>query len=262
VIEMNEAKEYDYHVALITVTETEEAGLRRMHDVWHPMLLDGDDQPYYETSFTRDSETFKVVTARPGEMGMTAAGILTMKMIAHFRPKYVIMVGIAAGVAHNNALDQIYGDVVVPNIVWDYSSGKFVSSARASVTFGDIGFIPRPHFINTDESILHAVQQAKESPENECHVHIGPMACGSTVVANREIVEKQIHSQYGDTAALDMESYAVMYAVKEAPAPQPKGLVIKSVCDYANEEKSDQYQKFAAFTSAQFAKFLYEGFLK
>ena len=74
--------------------------------------------------------------------------------------------------------------------------------------------------------------------------------------------EKQIHSQYSNTAALDMESYAVMYAVNNAPAPKPKGVIIKSVCDYADEEKSDQYQRFAAFTSAQFAKLLYEKFLK
>lgn len=254
--------EYDYYVALITVTATEEAGLRYMYDDWKPLLLEGDKQQYYETSFIRKGKTYKIVTARSGEMGMTAAGILTMKMISVFRPKYVIMVGIAAGVAYKKNVDQIYGDVVVPDVVWDYSSGKFVSAKRASVTFGGIGFIPRPHFVNTDESMLEAVERAMESEENECHVHIGPMACGSTVVANSEVVEKQIHSQYGNTAALDMESYAVMYAIKEAPVPKPKGLVIKSVCDYADEEKSDQYQKFAAYTSAQFAKLLYEKFLK
>ena len=253
---------YDYYVALITVTATEEAGLRYMYDDWKPLLLEGDKQQYYETSFTRKGNTHKIVTARAGEMGMTAAGILTMKMISIFRPKYVIMVGIAAGLAYKKNVDQIYGDVVVPDVVWDYSSGKFVSAKHASVTFGDVGFIPRPHFVNTDESLLKAVEQAMESEENECHVHIGPMACGSTVVASSEVVEKQIHSQYGNTAALDMESYAVMYAVKEAPVPKPKGLVIKSVCDYADEEKSDQYQKFAAYTSAQFAKLLYEKFLK
>ena len=185
-----------------------------------------------------------------------------MKMIAAFRPKYVIMVGIAAGIAYKNAVDQLYGDIVVPNVVWDYSSGKFVSTQRADVTFGGVGFIPRPRSINTDETILEAVARAMESSENECHIHIGPMACGSAVVANSEVVEKQIHAQYGNTAALDMESYAVMYAVKQAPAPKPKGLIIKSVCDYANEEKSDQYQKFAAFTSAQFAKLLMEKFLE
>ena len=151
--------------------------------------------------------------------------------------------------------------IVVPNVVWDYSSGKFVPAHRANVTFGGLGFIPRPRSINIDETILEAVARAMESDENECHIHIGPMACGTTVVANSEVVEKQVHSQYSNTAALDMESYAVMYATKAAPAPKPMGIVIKSVCDYANEEKSDQYQKFAAFTSAQFSKLLYEKFL-
>ena len=96
----------------------------------------------------------------------------------------------------------------------------------------------------------------------EYDYYIVPMACGSTVVANSKVVEKQIHSQYGNTAALDMESYAVMYAVKDSPVPRPKGLGIKGVCDYADEEKSDQYQKFAAFNSSQFAKLFYENFLK
>ena len=259
---MGEINKYDDYVALITVTATEEAGLKHMYKNWEPLFLEGDDQKYYQTSFERGGKTFKVVTARQNEMGMTAAGVLTMKMISVFRPKYMFMVGIAAGIAHKNSVDQIYGDVVVPDVVWDYSSGKFVSSKRANVFFGGVGFIPRPHFVNTDESMLEAVERAMKSTENECHVHIGPMACGTTVVANSEVVEKQIHSQYGNTAALDMESYAVMYAIKEAPVPRPKGLIIKSVCDYADEEKSDQYQKFAAFTSAQFAKLLYEKFLK
>lgn len=253
---------YDYHVALITVTATEEAGLRHMYDDWKLLLLEGDEQQYYETSFERNGTNYKLVTARQSEMGMTAAGVLTMKMISIFKPKYVIMVGIAAGIAYKKAVDQIYGDVVVPDIVWDYSSGKFVSAVNASLNFGGIGFIPRPHFVNTDGAMLEAVELAMNSKENECRVHIGPMACGSTVVANSEVVNKQIHSQYGNTVAVDMESYAVMYAVKQAPVPRPMGLVIKSVCDYADEKKSDQYQKFAAYTSAQFAKILYEKYLK
>lgn len=158
-------------------------------------------------------------------------------------------------------IEQIYGDIVIPDVVWDYSSGKFVSAKRARVSYGEVGFIPRPRFVNTDESLIALVERAIESPDNEFHVHIGPMACGSTVVANSEVVDKQIHSQYGNTAALDMESYAVMYAVEQAILPKPKGLIIKSVCDYADEEKSDQYQRFAAFTSSQFAKYLIENYL-
>ena len=252
---------YDYYVALITATATEEAGVFHMYTDWKPLNLMGDSQKYYETVIERKEKRLKIVAARQNEMGVTAAGVLTTKMIALFKPKFVFMVGIAAGVAHKKTVEQIYGDIVVPDVVWDYSSGKFVSSKRAPVSFGEVGFIPRPRFVNTDESLLALVERAMESPDNEFHVHIGPMACGSTVVANSEIVDKQIHSQYGNTAALDMESYAVMYAVEQAMLPKPKGLVIKSVCDYADEEKSDQYQKFAAYTSSQFAKLLIENYL-
>lgn len=249
---------YDYFIALVSATSTEEESIKRLYDDWQLLRVAGDGQQYYETSFERDGRNFKIVTARQDEMGMTAAGVLAMKMAALFKPKYLIMVGIAAGVARKKSTEQIYGDVVVANVVWDYSSGKFVSSNSADVVFGEVGFIPRPRFINADEDLIELVERVSNSPDNEFHVHIGPMACGSTVVANREVVDKQIYSQQGSTAALDMESYAVMYAVKHAPMPRPKCLVIKSVCDYADEEKSDQYQKFAAYTSSQFAKWLIE----
>lgn len=58
-----------------------------------------------------------------------------------------------------------------------------------------------------------------------------------------------------------MESYAVAYAAEHVVEPRPVPLIIKSVCDYADAQKSDQYQKFAAFTSCEYAKLLYEKFL-
>ena len=57
----------------------------------------------------------------------------------------------------------------------------------------------------------------------------------------------------------DYSSYVAL--TQNATTPRPKSLVIKSVCDYANNEKSDQYQKFAAYTSCEFAKLLIEKFL-
>ena len=254
-------KKYDYYVALITATAVEESGVLHLYKDWKPLNLEGDSQMYYETVIEREGKQLKIVAAKQNEMGVTSAGVLTTKMIALFKPRFVFMVGIAAGVAQKKSVEQIYGDIVVPDVVWDYSSGKFVSAKRAPVTFGDVGFVPRPRFVNTDESLLALVESAIESPDNEFCVHIGPMACGSTVVANSEIVDKQIHSQYGNTAALDMESYAVMYAVEQALTPKPKGLIIKSVCDYANEDKSDQYQKFASYTISQCAKYLIENYL-
>ena len=204
----------------------------------------------------------ELVHAKMDEMGMTAASATAMKLIYEFRPRYLIMVGIAAGIALDNVVaEQMYGDVVVPNIVWNYSAGKFVSPDKSGITFGDVGFQPKSTYVSIPEEIMPFIKKAVDSEENECHVHIGHMACGSTVVATRKVLEKQIHSQLSSTVGLDMESYAVVYAAYHAPKPRPVPIIVKSVCDFANSEKSDEYQKFAAYTSCEFAKLLYEKFL-
>jgi len=42
---------------------------------------------------------------------------------------------------------------------------------------------------------------------------------------------------------------------KHATKPKPEPLVIKSVCDFADKDKNDGFQEYAAYTSANF---LYE----
>ncbi len=171
------------------------------------------------------------------------------------------MVGIAAGVVKEELEDQRYGDVIVPDVIWNYSAGKFVSPELAQIRYGNMGFLPRSTAEHIPEEILPYLIKAAESDENPCHVYIGPMACGSTVVANRELLEKQIYTQYQHTAGLDMESYAVVYAANHANDPRPTPIIVKSVCDFADSKKSDDYQRFAAYSSCEFAQFLYEKIL-
>ena len=253
--------QFDYHVALISVTKTEESALRYLYDNWIEKVFENDKQVYFETSFEKNGSTCKVVAARQNEMGMTAGATLAMKLIEHFRPQYLIMVGIAAGVAISDVEEQIYGDVIVANVIWNYSAGKFVSADKAEICFGDVGFIPRPTVIKMKPEIEEYIRKAAKSVENQCHVSIGPMACGNAVVANSEILNKHIHSQFLHTVGLDMESYAIAYAAENATAPRPVPIIMKSVCDFADHTKSDKYQKFAAYTSSEFAKLVYEQFL-
>ncbi len=247
-------------VALLSVTDMEYAAVLHFHE-WEEFRIPGDGQRYERASFLRDGRQVRLIHARTGEMGMTAAAAVAMKVACTFRPRYLIMVGIAAGVALTEVAEQIYGDVIVPDVVWNYAVGKFVSPDAAFITYGDVGFLPRSTSVAVPEEILTSVREAAASPENQCHVLIGPMACGSTVVANKNVLDKQVYSQFKDTMGLDMESYAVVYAALQAPEPRPLPLIVKSVCDYANSEKSDQYQKFAAYTSCEFAKLLYEKYL-
>ena len=251
---------YQTDVALLSVTTTEFRAVTHFHS-WHARTFPGDEQIYDAAEFERDGRRRTLVHAKISEMGMTAAAATAMKVIYTFRPRYLIMVGIAAGVVRDDLEDQRYGDVIVPDVVWNYSAGKFVSPDKASIRYGDLGFLPRSTSENIPEDVLPYLRQAIASEENPCHAYIGPMACGSTVVANRELLEKQIYTQYQQTAGLDMESYAVVYAANHASDPRPAPIIVKSVCDFADSRKSDEYQRFAAYSSCEFAKFLYEKIL-
>ena len=168
--------EYHTAVALIVVTDTEETAVKHMYN-WMPHTFEGDAQPYYEACFTRNGKEYRVVYARQNEMGMVAAAVLASKIISHYLPHYLIMVGLAAGIARSDVAEQIYGDVNVADLVWNYAAGKFVPTDRADIHYGNVGFIPRPTMIRMREEVRPFVEAAAASPENQCHVHIGLRCC-------------------------------------------------------------------------------------
>ena len=249
---------YRSFAALIYVTDIEEEAVMRMYS-WEEIKFDNDDQTYMCSK--EKIKDMYIIAARQDEMGMTASATLTMKLIEHFRPKYVIMPGIAAGTMGEADDKQMYGDVVLANMVWNYSNGKYVAKDASSISFGEIGFLPRPTVIEIDSKVLPYFEKALNSPKNETHVHIGAMASGSAVVANKVILEKQVRGQFTTTKGLEMEAYGVAYAASHATTPKPCAIIAKSVCDFADSRKSDKYQKFAAYTSCEFVQLMLEKIL-
>ncbi len=251
--------DYKSFCALIYVNDNEEEAVKRMFD-WKEITFDNDSQVYYQAVNCDDDKT--IYAARQDEMGMTASATLTMKLIEHFRPKYVIMPGVAAGTLEESSKTQMFGDVILADMVWNYSNGKYVPKDQASIIFGEIGFKPRPTVVKTDPELLPYFNKAINSKLNETYVHIGAIASGSAVVANKNIVDKQVKGQFETTKGLEMESYGVVYAASHATTPAPKAIIAKSVCDFADDRKSDVYQKFAAYTSCEFIKLMIENILE
>ena len=250
---------YSCTAAIITAVPIEENSVRMLFDGWERVPVPGDPQVYESVTYEAGGKEQVIVAAKQPYMGMTAASMLAAKIIYTFRPKYLIMCGIAAGIGEESA--QLYGDVLVPDMIWDYSTGKFVGKDESEIAFGSIGFQPRPVSVRIDPMMLAVVMGTIGREDNEFHIHVGPMACGTSVVANREIVDKRIRALFPHTVGLDMESYSIYYAAEHCAGPRPKALVVKSICDYADSTKSDQYQKFAAFTSSGYVKYLLENYL-
>ena len=92
---------YETDVAMLTVTTTEFRAVMHFHD-WKAKTFAADEQIYDVASFENNGKTCSLVHAKIDEMGMTAAAATAMKVIYTFRPRYLIMTGIAAGVAQSD----------------------------------------------------------------------------------------------------------------------------------------------------------------
>lgn len=262
---VEETKNKVYDVAIVTAVKVETEAVKKLSTQWKKEPM-GDDSTtlYYTTEFINNGRKLNVVTAQQSEMGMTAAATLSCKIIERYRPKYIIMVGIAAGIGN----EKNYGDIIVATEVWNYSSGKYVSVKEADESML-LQFTPEPKSIQLNATIAEIVSQDfrgklfeikqgwQEAPIYDLNLVCGPLACGCAVVSNKEIVEELIKKHSRKTVGLDMESYGIFYAARHQPGSAIP-ICIKSICDFADSEKGDNYQKYAAYTSANFTKYLIE----
>jgi nucleoside phosphorylase len=212
---------------------------------------------YRETVIaTGHSKNLRIVGTTSTSMGLTAAAIVTTHLILQFKPRLVVMVGIAAG---TRAGDRRFGDVLVADPSVDYNSGK------VSFAGGIREFLPDPYPIGLNprlRSVLHKYRGDHpvfvdirgrwrgSLPPGSNRVHIGPLGAADQVIDDESrIVE--IQRNWRKLIGVEMETYGVYRACYEAPDPKPRFVSFKAVCDFA-AVKSDSWQQYAAFVAAEF----------
>ena len=206
---------------------------------------------YYKGSSSSVDSSFSVVAAAAPRMGMVAAALMAQRMIIKFRPKYLCMVGICAGVRGRCAI----GDVIVADPAWDWQMGKYEED----------GFLFAPDQIDLPTQVTERLIQLADDknfwfqayegyigtkPSNIPTIKVGPIASGSSVLSDADLVAK-IQQQHRHLLGIEMELYGVYAAARDVPAPQPTVFGIKSVSDFADDTKSDKFQEYAAYMSVQ-----------
>lgn len=226
--------------------------------------FENDTSDYYYLELDGKERKTRVIIAQQREMGMAAATNLTQSIIYHFKPLYIIMVGIAAGIGDG----KNFGDIIVATEVWNYSSGKYISDENGKLVFSPD---PKHIILNPNiESVLkrdysrnlyNIKREWNGDTPAELKLVLGPLACGAAVVGNSQIVDDMIKQHSRKTVGLDMESYGIFYATNYGLDSGTIPICLKSISDFADEKKEDGYQKYAAYTSAQFARYLIEDVL-
>lgn len=191
-----------------------------------------------------------VLLIQPG-MGMTHSASLCTRALLAFKPKLIAMVGICAGRKEKTAL----GDIVIASSVFDFTAGK-----KYIDRFG-----PRPQsqpidtaiseFISTTvlgnhEMLGKILDGYNGTAPKHIDIHFKPMASGTAVVDDPKVMDGAVAIQ-DDLVAIDMEAYALATAANILRA---KWLVIKSVQDFADGDKTateETIRPFAAYSSAK-----------
>lgn len=197
-------------------------------------------------------------------MGMVSTALRSAAIISLLRPRLLAMCGICAGVKGKVNI----GDVILADPAWDFQSGKRVRDKEHSQ------FSFAPHHLYPPTLVRAHVEQLRsdkialrkifdrfqgDPPSSMPQIVIGPLASGSAVLADGEAV-KEIQTQHRELRGIEMEGYGMYEAANVASHPQPKSFALKSVCDFADPDKNDSNQRYAAFMSANILQLLMERF--
>jgi len=226
-----------------------------------PAVLDGSTL-FYRGRVCGQRREMSVIAATVGRSGMVPAAIMCTKLLSEFRPRFLIIGGICAGVEGKVQM----GDVVIANMSWDWQYGKVVAGLDGATFLNEPVQLGLPSYATTqcnrlreDIGFQRSIPDAwnGEVPNERVSVHIGPLASGATVVADSQTFQG-VKLQQRNLLGLDMEAYSVFAAAHFGPFPHPTALCVKGVSDFGGGDKCDKWRNYASFASAKVVQRLVE----
>ncbi|HEX6899067.1 MAG TPA: SAVED domain-containing protein [Thermoanaerobaculia bacterium] len=239
--------------AIITALRVERtAVLSRIDPGYETVKEDNEPLTYVHghISVPSSGERYTVVVVMLLGMGNDEAAVATTRVIQRWKPSHVLMVGIAAGV--HGKVDL--GDVVVAESCYYYELAKRTPSGEQR----------RPQQFPTDR-LLYGRAQAYEASEWKGEIgierpaapesrvpeaHFGLIASGEKVIADKTTL-LNIREGNQKIIAVAMEGAGVARAALNNNPPVAF-LEIRGVCDFADDQKNDDWQDYAANAAAAF----------
>lgn len=195
---------------------------------------------------------YSLLIASPLGMGRSNAGVWAAGAIRKFRPRFILIVGIAGGIEGVVSL----GDVLVADQILDYELQKLQEA----------GLQIRPEVYRADPRLLWGAQNlpaaawqqaaSEKRPDTDSpRCHIGPVASGDKVIADAAALAPY-RGLFPKLLGVEMEAGGVANAVYQSVV-SPGLLMIRGVSDLADAAKGSQkveaWRPYAAANAAAFA---------
>lgn len=203
--------------------------------------------------YKKDNKQIRCLLISPFAKGMSSLSAVASKVFEIHKPKAAFLLGLCAG---TNPEKQEFGDTLVPSFIWDYHSGKIVDGGV---------FLNAPYQTKASDNIYDLIVNEFHDDSNRFKsfvknnfnqlnlknnwtISIGPTVSGGTVIADQEMV-KHINSQHKDIIGIDMEGYGFYEALRFHP--EVSGCMIKSISDFGDQQKNDNYRELALATTSK-----------
>lgn len=238
-------KDYEIDIAMIVATAVElDTALNFLSNF-------DDDNPIYKilegnnTFYCGLYGKYATVIVKTNTMGSMQRGAslqTTQDTINSFKPKAVIMGGIAFG---KDPIKQNFGDILISDSIISYNPSRV--NDDGTITY-------RGSKPNTDLTLFNRFSQEKQfhflfqEKENNVNIHFGALLTGETLIDNKTYRD-QLFSQYPEAIGGEMEGTGIYAACEPSKIPW---IVIKSICDWADGEKDKTKQTLAATSSFEF----------
>ncbi len=229
------------------------------------------------------------LTCMNNEMGMVEASLRTLDLINFTKPKLVAMTGIAGGSKKNQArlgdicvaktidnwqsgkyktggrfelspeikeiniriktlIENRYikddnMDSIVDGIITSYGKDKINELIKKEIE-RDIKYLENITNIEEKEKFKESIRKEVRLPKFK----FVDMMTGASLVADEEIINKGMLERNRKAYAFDMEGYAV---ARVSYTKEVNWIVIKTIVDYGNDQKDDDWHDFASFSSAK-----------
>lgn len=254
-VELRDAKDEEMgallahvHVLVCTATDRETAALRAAMGALpgESALIVGVKERVAYTVGRLGHYAVAHLQATMGPDGPNTSSIQITDAWYEFKPKLVLLVGIAFGISRAKAR---LGDVLVAETITGYEMVKLKPDMTAE---------RRGQRIPGDPMLVRMAQGFKgnwrrdRSDGSQVEVQIGHVLSGAKLV-NQRPFRDALATEFPDAIGGEMEgigAYSAAFA-KDVPV-----LLVKAICDWADGHKNDDAQPFAAAAAADFLRYL------
>lgn len=236
--------EYLTDIAIIVAFKEELLAIKKQSDSWTKL---DNDQSVFTFFTTKTKNGLTVIVAESGK-GPSNATNLTKDILQLFSPNIIFLTGIAGGIAEGINL----GDVVIANLIVNYDNGK-IEEGKIRYrwdAYNTDTYLSKRIKDYPDDNWINNISSPHPSGLKKLTIlkHLGIMMSGAKVISDKEYAAN-LKSVWEMALAVEMESGGVGSAINQS-VHKPRFAVIKSISDYADPTKNDDWHPYCCDVAA------------